>query len=245
MTESRYCCRHQVVHDDELCCEHGIVHRGDALHHDDGSHRWTSSSTRGALVARHELAIARHVADGHTHDEPGLVDDVAGPVEALAGEHGIGEALLVVLVTSAMAAVLVASAWIGYHGSDTVKLLGAVALLVLSSPALVVAVRYDPEIHESPTAALRHAPNGVENPTANVEVDTELLVVGTVRRRFFRAGGSTQSRTEVVADKVVIIGDDKRSQRVAMRAVDTYALQRIAEGVADIDMSALEEAIES
>jgi single-strand DNA-binding protein len=31
----------------------------------------------------------------------------------------------------------------------------------------------------------------------------EVLVVGTVRRRFFRVGGATQSRTEVVADTVV------------------------------------------
>jgi single-strand DNA-binding protein len=31
----------------------------------------------------------------------------------------------------------------------------------------------------------------------------ELVVVGTVRRRFFRVGGATQSRTEVVADAVV------------------------------------------
>jgi len=31
----------------------------------------------------------------------------------------------------------------------------------------------------------------------------EVVVVGTVRRRFFRVGGVTQSRTEVVADAVV------------------------------------------
>lgn len=31
----------------------------------------------------------------------------------------------------------------------------------------------------------------------------EVVVVGTVRRRFFRVGGATQSRTEVVADTVV------------------------------------------
>ncbi len=31
----------------------------------------------------------------------------------------------------------------------------------------------------------------------------EIVVVGRVRRRFFRAGGSTQSRTEVVADTAV------------------------------------------
>ena len=34
-------------------------------------------------------------------------------------------------------------------------------------------------------------------------VGDELLVVGRVRRRFFRVGGSTQSRTEVVAEKVL------------------------------------------
>ena len=35
------------------------------------------------------------------------------------------------------------------------------------------------------------------------EVGTEVVVTGHVRRRFFRAGGGTQSRTEVVADAVV------------------------------------------
>ncbi len=31
----------------------------------------------------------------------------------------------------------------------------------------------------------------------------DVLVMGTVRRRFFRVGGATQSRTEVVADAVI------------------------------------------
>jgi single-strand DNA-binding protein len=31
----------------------------------------------------------------------------------------------------------------------------------------------------------------------------DLVVVGTVRRRFFRVGGATQSRTEVVAEAVI------------------------------------------
>ncbi|MGA7757992.1 MAG: hypothetical protein WCA57_09105 [Ilumatobacteraceae bacterium] len=31
----------------------------------------------------------------------------------------------------------------------------------------------------------------------------ELLVIGAVHRRFFRVGGATQSRTEVVADTVI------------------------------------------
>ncbi len=35
------------------------------------------------------------------------------------------------------------------------------------------------------------------------DVDERMVVVGRVRRRFFRAGGGTQSRTEVVAEAVV------------------------------------------
>ena len=34
-------------------------------------------------------------------------------------------------------------------------------------------------------------------------VGTAVVVVGSVRRRFFRVAGATQSRTEVVADRVV------------------------------------------
>ena len=36
-----------------------------------------------------------------------------------------------------------------------------------------------------------------------LDVDTAVVVIGRVRRRFFRSGGGTQSRTEVVADRVV------------------------------------------
>jgi single-strand DNA-binding protein len=36
-----------------------------------------------------------------------------------------------------------------------------------------------------------------------VAADARIVVVGSVRRRFFRVGGSTQSRTEVIADTVV------------------------------------------
>jgi single-strand DNA-binding protein len=38
---------------------------------------------------------------------------------------------------------------------------------------------------------------------ATLDIEEPVVVVGRVRRRFFRAGGSTQSRTEVVADSVV------------------------------------------
>ena len=41
-------------------------------------------------------------------------------------------------------------------------------------------------------------------------------MVGSVRRRFFRAGGTTQSRTEVVAEKVL----PARRGRDVRRALD-------------------------
>lgn len=37
----------------------------------------------------------------------------------------------------------------------------------------------------------------------DLEVGDKVVVVGRVRRRFFRSGGATQSRTEVVADRVI------------------------------------------
>ena len=45
-----------------------------------------------------------------------------------------------------------------------------------------------------------------------------MLVVGRVRRRFFRAGGGTQSRTEVVAEAVVNARHAKRAAAALQRA---------------------------
>lgn len=47
-------------------------------------------------------------------------------------------------------------------------------------------------------------------------VGTEVVVVGAVRRRFYRAGGVTQSRTEVVASSLVEV-TKRRSVDVALR----------------------------
>ena len=38
---------------------------------------------------------------------------------------------------------------------------------------------------------------------ATIIAGAEVVVIGTVRRRFFRVGGATQSRTEVIADTVI------------------------------------------
>ena len=53
---------------------------------------------------------------------------------------------------------------------------------------------------------------------ADHDVDEQVVVVGRVRRRFFRAGGSTQSRTEVVADAVVAARQAKRAQAAVEKA---------------------------
>jgi single-strand DNA-binding protein len=39
---------------------------------------------------------------------------------------------------------------------------------------------------------------------ASVTEGSNVVVIGTVRRRFFRVGGATQSRTEVVAESVLL-----------------------------------------
>lgn len=54
---------------------------------------------------------------------------------------------------------------------------------------------------------------------AGLDVGEAVVVVGRVRRRFFRSGGATQSRTEVVADVVVQARKVKRAQTVLAQAV--------------------------
>lgn len=53
--------------------------------------------------------------------------------------------------------------------------------------------------------------------------DKRVLVVGRVRRRFFRADGGTQSRTEVVADEVVDSQDIERANAAMRRVQDLLA----------------------
>lgn len=54
-----------------------------------------------------------------------------------------------------------------------------------------------------------------------LDAGDEVVVVGHVARRFFRAGGSTQSRTEVVASAVVPTRNAKRVQILLRGAADT------------------------
>lgn len=52
------------------------------------------------------------------------------------------------------------------------------------------------------------------------EPDDEVVAVGRVRRRFFRTGAGTQSRTEVVADRVVPARPAARAARILRAAIE-------------------------
>ena len=62
---------------------------------------------------------------------------------------------------------------------------------------------------------------------SELEVGAAVVVVGRVRRRFYRVGGGTQSRTEVVADRVV-----PARQAAAVRRLVGEAADALVAGVA-------------
>ena len=53
----------------------------------------------------------------------------------------------------------------------------------------------------------------------NWSAGEDVVVLGSVRRRFYRAGGATQSRTEVVATTVVKASSARSANRVLADAV--------------------------
>jgi single-strand DNA-binding protein len=61
---------------------------------------------------------------------------------------------------------------------------------------------------------------------AQPEVGHELVVWGEVRRRFFRVGGATQSRTEVIANRVVLASDRRRVRRLLASAAAVLDAER-------------------
>jgi single-stranded DNA-binding protein len=60
---------------------------------------------------------------------------------------------------------------------------------------------------------------GAPASAADRDVDEKVVVVGRVRRRFFRGAAGTQSRTEVVADVVVPARQAKRATAALEGAV--------------------------
>ena len=86
---------------------------------------------------------------------------------------------------------------------------------------LELSVRGDGRPAESVPVAWPDAP-----PTAvGWRAGEEVLVIGRIRRRFFRAGGSTQSRTEVVATVVVPTRRSASAAKVWGAALDSVPLR--------------------
>jgi single-strand DNA-binding protein len=88
---------------------------------------------------------------------------------------------------------------------------------VLPSEAVLVQLQVTTRLERETLST----PIAVWNPPAwveELEPGAEIVVVGRVRRRFFRAGGATASRVEVEADLVARAGD-RRRVRAAVRRV--------------------------
>jgi single-strand DNA-binding protein len=75
---------------------------------------------------------------------------------------------------------------------------------------LEVSVRRPSQSAETVPVAWPDAPVNA----TQLEPGTEVVVLGRTRRRFFRAGGFTQSRTEVVAETVAPARQAKRVQKL-------------------------------
>ena len=60
----------------------------------------------------------------------------------------------------------------------------------------------------------------VHDREVTVTAGDEVMVAGRVQRRFFRAGGSTQSRTEVVAAELVPARRTRSTARVQRAVLD-------------------------
>jgi single-strand DNA-binding protein len=81
---------------------------------------------------------------------------------------------------------------------------------------LEVSVRRAEEATESVPVAWPNPPRNA----AELAPGTQVLVLGRIRRRFFRAGGFTQSRTELVAESVVPVRQPKRVEGLLATAVE-------------------------
>jgi single-strand DNA-binding protein len=76
-------------------------------------------------------------------------------------------------------------------------------LRTLPSGDQLVALEVTVRSEGGPTETVPVAWPGAPAAAATWEAGEDVLVTGRVRRRYFRAGGTTQSRTEVVADRAV------------------------------------------
>ena len=71
--------------------------------------------------------------------------------------------------------------------------------------------------------ALESVPIVVFDTAGALAPDDEVVVIGRVRKRFFSAGGATQSRTEVVAARIVPTRRRAQVTKALDQAIDVLA----------------------
>jgi single-strand DNA-binding protein len=96
-------------------------------------------------------------------------------------------------------------------------------LRVLPSGTVVVAYELTVARDDGPADSVPVVWSDPPERRAALTTGDAVLVVGRVRRRFFRAGGSTQSRTEVVAERV-LAGRARATARTAVNRAVASAL---------------------
>lgn len=94
---------------------------------------------------------------------------------------------------------------------------------VLESGDRLVALQVTIPRDEEPDETVPVVWFGAPASAASFDVEQPVVVVGRVRRRFFRTGAVTQSRTEVVADAVVPAGQRKRVEAALRRAQEALS----------------------
>ena len=90
---------------------------------------------------------------------------------------------------------------------------------VLASETVIATLQLTTRVGDGPAISV---PVMVSEPPQWLEASeagTELVVLGTIRRRFFRAGGATASRVEVHAESLAR-ATDRRALRTLMRRVE-------------------------
>ena len=80
------------------------------------------------------------------------------------------------------------------------------------------------------TAGASAVPVVVHDRLVEVVEGDEVVVIGSVQRRFFRAGGVTQSRTEVVAPDVIKATRRKTVDKAVRAAADALLAESAAGG---------------
>jgi single-strand DNA-binding protein len=108
-------------------------------------------------------------------------------------------------------------------GTNVAVLVGALTrppeLRALPSGEHVLSLELTVRPAQGPAESVPLAWFGAPPAAAAWPAGAELAVVGRVRRRFFRAGGATQSRTEVVVATAVPVRQGARARRAVADAV--------------------------